>query len=85
MSGGAMQQCPADSDLMKAWDAYQATEDYQNSYRWATAAIEYTVLPKPKDPARNAYTQDSYRQFVHGSMWAAFVAGFFAGGGKVPV
>lgn len=64
MAGEAMTQCPPDHPLMKAWMAYQNGEDYQNSYKWATAAIE---------------------QLVHGSMWAAFMAGFAAAGGKTTV
>lgn len=73
-----MQQCPPDHPLMKAWTAHQATEDYQNSYRWATAAIEHAILPEPKDPTANRFTHDHYRQFVTGSLWAAFMAGFNA-------
>lgn len=74
----AMQQAPKDHPLMKAWTAYQATEDYQNSYKWATAAIKHVVLPEPKDPTANRWTEDHYRQFVVGSMWAAFMTGFNA-------
>ena len=73
-----MQKCPDDHPLMLAWKAYEASEDYANSYKWATAAIEHVVLPIPKDPTANRYTHDSYRQFVQGSLWAAFMAGFNA-------
>jgi hypothetical protein len=73
-----MAPCPKDHPLMVAWTAYQATEDYENSYKWATAAIEHAVLPTPKDPTANAYTHESYRQFVQWSLWAAFMAGFNA-------
>lgn len=78
MSGGAMQQCPDDHPLMIAWKAYQATEDYQNSYNWATRGIDYMVLPTPVDITANPFTHDHYRQFVQGSLWAAFMAGFNA-------
>jgi alkyl sulfatase BDS1-like metallo-beta-lactamase superfamily hydrolase len=73
-----MQQCPDDHPLMIAWKSYQATEEYQNSYKWATAAIEHVVLPEPTDPAANRITEDNYRQYVQGSLWAAFMAGFDA-------
>jgi hypothetical protein len=73
-----MQKCPDDHPLMIAWTAYQKTEDYQNSYNWATKGIDYMVLPEPKDPTANRYTHEHYRQFVQGSLWAAFMAGFNA-------
>jgi len=73
-----MTPCKPDDPLMIAWKAYQETEDYANSYKWATAAIEHVVLPEPTDPMANRWTEDHYRQFVQGSMWAAFMAGFRA-------
>ena len=78
----ALAPCPADSDLMKAWNAYKATEEYANSYKWATAAVEHIVLPEPTDPNANRFTEESYRRFADGAMWAAFTAGFAASGGK---
>ena len=80
----AMAPCPPNSPLMKAWEAYQATDDFKNSYKWATAAIEYVVLPEPSDPKANHFTEDSYRQFVQGSLWAAFMQGWKAAGGSDP-
>lgn len=79
----AMRECPPDSELMKAWNAHKATDDYANSYKWATAAIEYAVLPEPKDPTANRATPDHYRRYVEGSLWASFLAGFAASGGQV--
>lgn len=78
MSDGAMAPVPQDHPLMIAWKTYQATEDYANSYRWATAGVEHIVLPPPKDPMANQYTHEHYKRFVEGSLWAAFVAGFNA-------
>jgi len=75
---GAMAPCPPDHPLMIAWEKYKASEDYANSYKWATAAIEYVVLPEPTDPSANRFTEDHYRRFVEGSLWAAFMAGFNA-------
>lgn len=77
MPGEAMTQCPPDHPLMIAWQAYQATEDYQNSYKWATAGIEPPPVVR-RDPNANYPTADSYRQYVQGSLWAAFMAGFNA-------
>lgn len=72
------QQVPKDHPMMKAWEAYQATDEFKNSYGWATKAIDFAVLPKPKDPTANAFTHDNYRNAVKGSLWAAFVEGFNA-------
>ena len=80
----AMALCPPDSLLMKAWEAYQATDDFKNSYNWATAAIKYAVLPVPSDPTANRFTEEHYRQFVQGSLWAAFMQGWQAAGGQDP-
>lgn len=52
--------CPPDSELMKAWEKYKASDDYANSLHWAA--------------------KDEYRE---GSMWAAFMSGFEAAGGKI--
>lgn len=82
MTEGAMAQVPADHPLMVAWKAYQETDDFKNSYRWATSAIEHVVLPEPKDQMANRWTEEHYRQFVLGSMWAAFMAGYSAGIGR---
>lgn len=80
----AMAACPPESDIMKAWELYQTTEDFANSYKWATAAIKYVVLPEPSDPTANRFTEENYRQFVQGSLWAAFEKGWKAAGGTDP-
>lgn len=74
----AMAPCHPDSAIMRAWTEYKSGEDYANSYKWATAAIEHVVLPAPIDPAANRITEEHYRRYVEGSLWAAFMAGFLA-------
>ena len=63
---GPMTQCPADSPLMKAWEHYKATDDYRNSLHWATELAAVGTRER----------------YASGSLWAAFVAGFGAAGGK---
>lgn len=84
--GDVMTPAPADSDLMKAWNAYQETDDFKDSLYWATTetkmrkerAQELNVPPE----ANIANTVDRERM-AKGSMWAAFITGFAAAGGKV--
>lgn len=80
--GKPMTPCPADSDLMKAWKAYQATEDFQNSFKWVTTEQRKPLQPQP-DPVANVTTDYNRDQWAQGSMWAAFMAGFGAAGGKI--
>jgi hypothetical protein len=84
VSENAMAPCPPDSPLMKAWESYQATDDFKNSYKWATAPIEYMVLPEPADHTANRFTEENYRQAVQGSLWAAFAQGWKLAGGADP-
>jgi hypothetical protein len=49
-----------DDPRMVAWTAYQQTEDYANSRRWALHA------------------EADAREYVDGSLWAAFLAGWQA-------
>lgn len=86
MTDGAMTQCPPGSDLMKAWNAYQEKDDFKNSLYWATTD---TKMRKERaqelgiDPADNVATSADREARAQGSMWAAFLAGFEAAGGKV--
>lgn len=87
--------CPADHPLMIAWKAYQATEDFANSKRWALAL--YTsrqgaepatphadnVADVPIDATVNVVDAEHRECLVMGSLWAAFMAGFGAAGGRV--
>lgn len=75
----AMTQVPLDSPLAKAWTAYQATEDFANSFYWATTdnrmrpeRAEETGL----DPLHNRATYEVKHERVKGSLWAAFMRGF---------
>lgn len=40
-----MTPCDPNSPLMKAWDAYQKTDDFKNSFAWVT------VNQRPRDTA----------------------------------
>lgn len=74
--------CPPDSDLMKAWNAYRETEDYTNSFKWVTTEQRRKLEP-PSNPNANGVSDWHRNQWAQGSMWAAFLAGFAAAGGKV--
>lgn len=79
-------QCPPDSDLMKAWTKYEDTEDFKTSLYWATT--ETVMRPERAeelkiDPTANQATPEHRKNYAKGAMWAAFMAGFAAAGGKV--
>lgn len=84
----AMTQCPPDHPLMKAWTAYQETDSFKDSLYWATTE---TVMRKERaqelgvDPTANVANAIQREQYAKGSMWAAFMAGFAAAGGKTSV
>lgn len=81
---GAMAPCPPNSALMKAWTAYQETEDFKNSFKWVTTE-QRKPLPKQADaPEANIATDWHRNQWAQGSMWAAFVEGWNAAGGANP-
>lgn len=82
MSAGAMAPCPPDSELMKAWNTYQASDDFKNSFKWVTAEQRKPLVPQAGTDA-NVATDHNRDQWAQGSMWAAFMAGFAAAGGKV--
>jgi putative SOS response-associated peptidase YedK len=67
---------------MKAWSAYQETDEFKNAFKWVTAE-QRRALPKFYDKEANAVTEEQRDQWAQGSMWAAFMAGFEAAGGKV--
>lgn len=81
MTDGPEAPCPPDSDLMKAWKAHQETEDFKNSFNWATRLIGYDNDRSPNGDQLRA-TDRQRSQWVKGSLWACFVAGFVAAGGK---
>ena len=86
MSGEAMMQCPPDSDLMKAWTAYQEADGFKDSLYWATTE---TVMRKERaqelnvPPENNVANATTREQYAKGALWAAFMAGFEAAGGRV--
>ena len=78
--------CPPDSDLMKAWNAYKATDEYSNSYSWAVRFIapdDEDDLERIRATGANPWTYEMKLKAVEGSMWVAFLTGFGAAGGKV--
>lgn len=86
MTESAMTPCPDDSDLMKAWKAYQATDDFKNSSFWANTSLKTRperAVEIGLDPQANVATDEDRQRNVQGSLWAAFMAGFAASGGKV--
>lgn len=80
-----MSPCPPDSPLMKAWEAYQATDDFKNTLYWASA--ETRMRPERAqelglDPTANVATPEMLAERRKGSLWGAFMAGFNAAGGQ---
>lgn len=86
MSEGAMAPCPSDSDLMKAWNAYQETDDFKDSLYWASTD---TVMRQERaqelgvQPDANVANSIQKEEHVKGALWAAFLRGFEAAGGQV--
>lgn len=74
-----MSPCPPDSELMKAWESYQATEAFKNSFTWVT------VNQRNQRPNQvNPVTDETRDEWAMGSMWAAFMAGWATAGGPPP-
>lgn len=83
----AQAPCPPDSALMKAWEAYKATEDYANSYGWATRYIpedDPEEIERIRSSGSNPWTRQMKVQAVEGSLWAAFTQGWDGAGGAPP-
>lgn len=84
MSSGVSTPCPPDHPLMKAWTTYQETDDFRNTLHWAKENIIITT--RETAPEANRVNPEEQRdQRARGSLWAAFMAGFDAAGGKVAV
>lgn len=77
MSGQAMQKCPDDHPLMIAWNAYQKTDDFQNTFKWATSAILISTQETAPEANRVDPIEDRQRRAM-GTLWGAFMAGFNA-------
>lgn len=70
---------------MKAWTAYEATDDFKNGLMWATIT-RYTDSGSTHfavDEPNNQISDLQREQHAKGSLWAAFVAGFEAAVGEV--
>lgn len=80
--------CPVDSAIMQTWEMYKKSEEYKNSYNWATRYIP------DDDPAEleriranggaNPWTKEMKVQAVEGSLWCAFMHGWLEAGGTHP-
>jgi hypothetical protein len=68
---------------MKAWTAYQETENFKNSFKWVTAEQRKPLVPQAGTDANTA-TDWNRDQWAQGSMWASFVEGWNAAGGAAP-
>lgn len=75
----AMSPAPKDSAIMRAWEAYKATEDYKNSHHWATKYIpddDPAELERIRESGANPWTKELKIQAVEGSLWAMFMHGW---------
>lgn len=88
MTESAMSPCPKDSAIMQTWEAYKASVEYANSYKWAT---QYIPEDDPAELERiranggpNPWTREMKIQAVEGSLWAAFLHGWLEAGGTLP-
>lgn len=79
---GPSTPAPKDSDLTKAWVAYQETEAYRNSKHWALVIAPMVQFGSPS-AVYEIMPLDQRERNVDGSLWAVFMAGFAAAGGKV--
>jgi len=59
--------CLPDEPVMVAWETYKKTDDFANTKKWASA-IDW-IKDNP--------------DHIDGQLWAAFVAGWQAAGGKI--
>jgi hypothetical protein len=62
----SMTALPADHRMMKAWNAWQETDEFKNALKWAVA-MNY-------DDGR-PITDITREQHAKGSMWLAFTKG----------
>jgi hypothetical protein len=72
---------------MKAWEVYKASDEYANSYSWATRFIpkdDPEEIERIQKSGANPWTHQLKVQAVEGSLWAAFEAGWLGAGGTDP-
>lgn len=67
---------PKDAPLMVAWEAFKATDDYANTHKWART-------PRVEDHDDGSLVMTW--PHTEGSLWGAFMAGYFAALGWVAV
>ena len=79
MSHNVQEPIASDDPLKVAWDAYQQTEDFQNSKHWVMRVAP--MIQSGSDEQRQAedlMPHDQRERHVMGSLWAAFMAGYCA-------
>ena len=64
-----------DHPLMKAWIAYQQSDEFKNTFKLATSAI----LIGTQDSAIEARAIEMREEMARGALWAAFMVGFNSG------
>lgn len=87
MTASAMAPCPRDSAIMQTWELYKASDEYKNSYSWATRYIpedDPAELERIRASGANPWTRAMKVQAVEGSLWAAFTHGWKEAGGTDP-
>lgn len=87
MTERAMSPCPKDSAIMQTWEAYKASVEYANSYKYATQYIpqdDPAELERIREGGANPWTREMKVQAVEGSLWAAFMHGWLEAGGTNP-
>lgn len=73
----AVSPVPADHPLMVAWTAYQQTDEFKNTFKWATSAILIATEGSAPEANRVDHVEQRERR-AQGTLWAAFMAGFNA-------
>ena len=69
-----MTPLPENDPMMLAWKDHKATEDYENSVRWAQNLGAVTITPGPHG---TVLTAD--HPHLEGSLWGLFIAGYEKG------
>lgn len=83
----AQAPCPKDSALMISWETYKTSDEYKNSYSWATRYIpddDPAELERVRADGLNPFTKQMKVQAIEGSLWAAFSHGWREAGGTDP-
>jgi hypothetical protein len=72
---------------MITWETYKRSEEYKNSFSWATRYIpddDEREMERIRASGANPWTKEMKISAVEGSLWAAFVHGWLEAGGTDP-